>query len=105
MIDFQQIDRARKILELGEDATMEEVKDAYRRLCLKYHPDRCGEKEKKHCEEMMKKVNHAKDVVMMYCAGYRFSFKEKDVKKNVMDREMYEHLKRFYDGWLGDLDL
>lgn len=54
---------------------------------------------------MMKEVNRAKDIVMMYCAGYRFSFKEKDVKKNVMDRETYEHLKRFYDGWLGDLDL
>jgi len=105
MIDFQQVDRARKILELGGDATLEEVKDAYRRLSLQYHPDRCKEKEKKHCEEMMKEVNHAKDIVMAYCTGYRFSFKEKDVKKNVMDRETYEHLKRFYDGWFGDLDL
>jgi hypothetical protein len=105
MIDFQQVDKARKTLELGEDATLEEIKDAYRRLSLQYHPDRCGEKEKKRCEEMMKEVNHAKDIIMSYCTGYRFSFKEKDVKNNVMDRETYEHLKRFYDGWFGDLDL
>lgn len=105
MADFNQVDRARKILELGDDASMEEIKDAYRGLSLRYHPDRCGEKEKKRCEEMMKELNHAKDIVMAYCAGYRFSFREKDVKKNVMDRETYEHLKRFYDGWLGDLDL
>jgi len=105
MIDFQQVDRARKILELGEDATLEEIKDAYRRLSLQYHPDRCREKEKKRCEEMMKEINRAKDIIMAYCTGYRFSFKEKDVKKNVMDRETYEHLKRFYDGWFGDLGL
>jgi len=105
MMDFQQVDRARKILELGDDATLEEIKDAYRKLSLQYHPDRCKEKEKKYCEEMMKEVNHAKDIVMAYCTGYRFSFKEKNVKRNVMDRETYEHLKRFYDGWFGNLDL
>lgn len=105
MINFQQVDRARKILKLGEDATLEEIKESCRKLSLRYHPDRCTDKEKKNCDKMMKEVNHAKDVVMSYCAKYRFSFKEKDVKKNVMDRETYEHLKRFYDGWFGDLGL
>lgn len=105
MADFKQIEDARKLLGLDEEATMEEIKDAYRNLSLKYHPDRCKEPDKKHCEEMMKKINHAMDVIATYCAGYRFSFKEKEVKKNVMDKELYEHLKRFYDGWFGDLDL
>lgn len=105
MADFQQVDKARRILGLGEDASMEEIKGAYRRLSLKYHPDRREGKEKKQYEELMKKVNHARDILMKYCAGYRFSFKERDVKRNVMDRETYEHLKRFYDGWFGDLGL
>ncbi|MDD5495713.1 MAG: DnaJ domain-containing protein, partial [Candidatus Omnitrophica bacterium] len=74
MTEFREVDKARQVLGLGEDASMEEIKDAYRRLSLQYHPDRCGEKEKKHCEEMMKEVNHAKDVVMIYCTSYRFSF-------------------------------
>lgn len=26
-------------------------------------------------------------------------------KNAEMDKELYEHLKRFYDGWFGDLDL
>ena len=47
----------------------------------------------------------ANDMLMAYCMGYKHSFKEKDVRKNTMDEETYEHLKRFYDGWLGDLDL
>jgi len=105
MIDFKQIDEARKLLGLSEEVTLEGIKEAYRELSLKYHPDRCKEPDKKHCEEMMKKINQAKDIILTYCTNYRYSFKEKDVKKNTMDKELYEHLKRFYDGWFGDLDL
>ena len=105
MADFEQIDQASKLLSLGEDATLEEIKEAYRKRVLKYHPDRCKEKEKKECEEMAKKINQARDVLISYCAGYRYSFKEKDVKKNAMDRDSYKHLRRFYDGWLANLDL
>jgi DnaJ-class molecular chaperone len=105
MADFKQIDQARQLLGLGENATLEEIKQAYRELNLRYHPDRCEAKKKKEYEEMSKKVNNAKDMLLSYCAGYRYSFKEKDVKRNSMDKEFYEHLKRFYDGWWGDLDL
>lgn len=105
MADFNQIDQARKILGLDEKASLEEIKDAYRRLSLKYHPDRCKDKNKRECEEMIKKVNHAKDMLSAYCAGYRYSFKEKDVRINVMDEEYYKHLRQFYDGLFGDLDL
>jgi DnaJ-class molecular chaperone len=105
MANFKQINEARQILGLEEDATIEEIKTIHKKLALKYHPDRCKDEKKKECEEMFKKVAHANDILMAYCAGYRYSFKEKDVKKNTMDREFYKHLKRFYDGWWGDLDL
>jgi DnaJ-class molecular chaperone len=104
-MNFKRIDEARKILGLGEEATIEEVKEAFRNLSLKYHPDRCKDKDKKHCEDMYKKITHARDIVIGYFASYRYSFKEKDVKKNTMSKEEYEHLKRFYDGWFGDLNL
>jgi len=105
MAEFKEIDQARKLLGLGEDATLEEIKEAYRSLSLKYHPDKCQEADKKRCEEIFKKVNHAKDIIGSYCANYRYSFRDKEVKKNTMSKEEYEHLKRFYDGWFGDLDL
>ena len=105
MANFKQIDEARKLLGLDERATLEDVKKAYKKLALKYHPDRCQGQKKKEYEEMFKKISHANDILMSYCAGYRYSFKEKDVKRNTMDKEFYEHLKRFYDGWWGDLDL
>jgi DnaJ-class molecular chaperone len=105
MADFKQIDEARKLLGLKEEATIEEVKDAFRGLAVKYHPDKHKGKEKKHYEELFKKISRAKDIISSYCANYRFSFKEKEVKKNTMSKEEYDHLKRFYDGWFGDLGL
>jgi len=104
-MNYKQIDEARKILGLNEEAGIEEIKDAYRSLALKYHPDRCKGKNKRHCEEIFKKISHAKDIIGSYCANYRYSFREKDVKKNILSKEEYEHLKRFYDGWFGDLGL
>jgi len=92
-------------LGLEDCATFDEIKQAYRELSLKYHPDRCKGESKKDCEEMFKKINNANGILLGYCAGYQYSFKEKDVKRNTMDKEFYEYLKRFYDGWLGDLDL
>ena len=105
MADFKQIDKARQILGLEEDATLEEIKKAYRGLAYKCHPDKCKDEKKPECEEMFKKINHANEILMGYCAGYKYSFKEKDVKRNTMDREFYKHLQRFYDGWLFNMDL
>ncbi len=105
MINFEAVDQARKTLGLDETATLEEIKEAYRALSLRYHPDRCHDARTHECETMSKKINNAKEVLAEYCAGYRYSFKEKDVARNTMSREHYEHLKRFYDGLFGTLDL
>ena len=91
MPDFREVKKARKILGLDKDASVGEIKNAYKKLALSYHPDRCKDENKKECEEMFKKVNRAYDVIIRYTAG--------------PDKEFYEHLKRFYDGWWGDLDL
>jgi len=105
MDGFEQIDEARKILMLDECATLEEIKRSYRKLAHKYHPDKHNAKNKKEFEETFKKINRAKDILINYCARYSYSFKKIDVAKNVMGSYSYEHLKRFYDGWWGDLDL
>ncbi len=105
MADFKQIDEARKLLGLSESATFQEIREAYRRSSLKYHPDKCKGKSKKECEEMFKKINQANETLMTYCANYRFSFEEEKVKEAKSDKEMNEHLKRFYDGWWGDLNI
>ena len=99
MVNFKQIDEARKILNLGEYASLEEVNKSFRKLALRYHPDKCKGKKKKECEEKFKQIAHAKDLLSVYCERYRYSFKEKDVKRSSYDKEFYRHLQKFYDGW------
>ncbi|MDQ1332356.1 MAG: DnaJ like chaperone protein, partial [Bacteroidota bacterium] len=55
-------DSSYKILEIDKSAANDEVKKAYRRMAMKYHPDKVshlGEDFKKTADEKFKKVNEA----------------------------------------------
>ena len=57
-----EVDSAYKILEIPSSATNEEVKKAYRKMAMKYHPDRVsylGEDVQKAAREKFEKVNEA----------------------------------------------
>lgn len=57
-------DSSYKILEIEQSATNEDVKKAYRRMAMKYHPDKVshlGDEYRKSAEEKFKKVNEAYD--------------------------------------------
>ncbi|MFA5167345.1 MAG: J domain-containing protein [Candidatus Omnitrophota bacterium] len=102
-IGFEEIDSARRILKLDECATMQEIKEAYRRMATRYHPDRCKKVQLALCERKIREINNAKDILTGYCTNYKYSFKEKDVIRNSFERGEYEHLKQFYDGWITEL--
>ena len=53
-----------KILGVPRSATQSEIKTAFRKATIKWHPDRHrGEEEKKDAEQMMKKINVAYDIL------------------------------------------
>ncbi len=59
-------DEAYKILEISPGATDDEVKKAFRKMAVKYHPDKVshlGEDYKKAAEEKIIKVNEAYDKI------------------------------------------
>ncbi len=55
-------DSSYKILEIEQSVTNEDVKKAYRRMAMKYHPDKVshlGDEYRKSADEKFKKVNEA----------------------------------------------
>ena len=89
---LEKITDARNILELPESSTMKEIKTNYKKLMLKWHPDKCTDK-KKLCEEMTKKINDAYKIISDYCDHYEFSFSEVEVEKYITVKEWW--FKRF----------
>ena len=54
------------ILEIEQNATDEEVKKAYRRMAMKYHPDKVaqlGEEVQKSAQEKFRMVNEAYETI------------------------------------------
>jgi molecular chaperone DnaJ len=51
-----------EILGLNKDATTEEIKKAYRKLALKYHPDR-NSSNKEEAEKKFKEINEANQIL------------------------------------------
>ncbi len=90
--EFKEIDHARKVLGLDESATLKEVREVYRELSKKYHPDRTG---KRDSGERMKEINLAYKLIKDYCESYRFSFKKKEVE------DFYsKYVKSFQEDWM-----
>lgn len=52
-----------EILGLNSTATAEEIKTAYRKLAMKYHPDRVSDINKNQVEKKFKEINLAYSVL------------------------------------------
>ncbi|MBW2040049.1 MAG: J domain-containing protein [Deltaproteobacteria bacterium] len=94
-ITFEKIDAARKVLELEEEASSEEIKKAYRGLSKRYHPDHC-QQEEAYCEEMIRKINQAYEVITAYIHSYKYSFRKEEVQRN----DPHHVMGRFYEDWM-----
>ena len=91
---YEIITEARKILELSECATMQQIKDNYKRLIKIWHPDKNRE-NRKACEENTKKIIEAYKTISTYCNNYKYSFAEEEIEKYIDDQEWW--FKRFGD--------
>ncbi|MFA7346684.1 MAG: DnaJ C-terminal domain-containing protein [Desulfurivibrionaceae bacterium] len=79
-----------KLLGVGKSASPEEIKKAYRKLALKYHPDR--NKGNKEAEEQFKKISEAyavlsdKEKRQQYdsfgSAGFQQRYSQEDIFRN-----------------------
>lgn len=63
---FKDTSYAYTILQVDKNASVEEIKKSYRKLCIKYHPDKVaslGEKAQKNAEKKFKEINEAYETI------------------------------------------
>lgn len=70
--EWADIKAAADLLDLGEKATLAEIKKAYRRLSKKHHPDVRKNPKGKTGEIAMYNLTEAYQTLLQYCARYRF---------------------------------
>ena len=99
MANFNEIEEARKLLGLGEAATLKEIKRAYRTLAHHHHPDKLGGDDSTE-SETMKQLNWAYKLLMDYCSEYKYSFKEDDIARTC---SYDEYLRTFKDKWYNSI--
>ena len=85
---YQEITEARKLLELPETATMEEIKAQFRELMNRWHPDKCNE-DTERCKEMSRKIIAAYEIIVEYCKHYNYSFTKKEMAKYLSGQEWW----------------
>jgi DnaJ-class molecular chaperone len=100
-MDFKEIEGARKILGLGETATMREIRESYRNLVLECHPDRAGER-KSAGNGRFREITAAYEVLVSYCSSYRYSFRKNDLQDDSEAGMDEDFLKNYFDGWITD---
>ena len=85
---FEIITEARKILELPESATLEQIKKNYKQLIKKWHPDK-NLSNQGLAESKTKEIIQAYKIIIQYCDHYKFSFIREEVEKYLSDRERW----------------
>ncbi len=82
MTKFQELDAARKLLELGETADLASIKANYQRLLSEWHPDRNIHEQNK-CHQKTQEIVDAYRTITDYCENYHYSFTEEAVKRHL----------------------
>jgi DnaJ-class molecular chaperone len=99
MAKFSEIEEARKLLALGEAATLKEIKSAYRRMAHRHHPDKRSGNDQAE-SETMKRLNWAYKLLLDYCDDYKYSFKKEDIARTYPHEE---YLGTFKDKWFDSI--
>lgn len=81
-VGFEQVDKARRLLGLGEEITPKEIKSAHRKLSFKYHPDK--NLQGKPFDKEFDELTQAYKLLLEYCQSDRCSLRKEDVKDSIL---------------------
>jgi hypothetical protein len=84
-IDFNAVEEARRILDLGQETSMSEVNSAYNLLVRECHPDL--HPDDSLAEEKFKKLKNAHELLTKYCEHYLCSLEKSRVEETLLIQE------------------
>ena len=64
-VSFKEIDEARKLMELGQETTLNDIKESYRKLAQKYHPD--NDPHNPDLEKKFESITKAYKLLISFC--------------------------------------
>lgn len=81
---YRELQEALAVFELGERATLKQIKARHRALAKAHHPDRGHAGD----AAAMQRVNLAYRLLLAYCEGYRFCFSEEEFLEQQPDERL-----------------
>ncbi|AMV71172.1 J domain-containing protein [Desulfuromonas carbonis] len=88
-MNFQELVQALGTLELGERASLAEIRRRYHQLVRRHHPDAGGEDA-----AAIRRVNAAYQLLTSYCRNYRFSFSHEEFLEQFPEERLREQFSQ-----------
>lgn len=94
---YDRLTNARRVLDIDEEATIDEIKKAFHDLIRRWHPDKaCDDGDMRH--EKSREVIGAYKTIMNFCKEYKISFVREVVNRYRPEDELW--LERFGNDWM-----
>ncbi len=98
--DFEKLDKARKILGLGELTSTDEIKKQFHEKLKKYHPDSNQKNTDAHLKTV--EIIQSYELIMKYCQQYEISFQYEEYLKQKPLPELFNSDSAEYYKWWTD---
>jgi curved DNA-binding protein CbpA len=91
---YEQLLKAKTLLSLGEKASLAEIKNHYKKLIRKWHPDNNPDNQEE-ANVMSAQINTAYKILLEYCKNYEYPLDEESLKKATLSPQ--EWLKERFE--------
>ena len=85
---YEEITNARKILGIGEECTIAEIKQSFRDLIRVWHPDK-SHNDTETYKRKSQEIIEAYRIIMTYCRDYKIPFTKESIDKYRTKEELW----------------